>query len=137
MPVLLISFPIAEAILVNSDLLPSPLPWLCNSRCLASARGGSDDLLRMDSTHARNSFVLSCMGIAVALKHASITNLTGRWSETENERERDTVKNKDMCLSENKSDFTARNVDGGGARRALSQSGNSARGARKNLAQRG
>ena len=61
--VLLISFAIPVAILVNSDLVLPSFPCDCSRRCFASARAGKDDLFRMDSTQALNSFVRSCTGI--------------------------------------------------------------------------
>lgn len=63
--VLLMSLPIADAIFVNSDLLPPPL-LCCSSRCFCSAtlRAGTEDRLRIDSTQALNSLVRSWTGIA-------------------------------------------------------------------------
>jgi len=60
--VLLMSFPIALAMRVNS-LLPSARACLSRSRCLPGFFGGKDERLRMDSTQARNSFVRSCDGM--------------------------------------------------------------------------
>lgn len=63
--VLLMSFPIPDAILEKS-LFPPLLPWACMSRCFASdPREGKDDRERIDSTQALNSFVRSWTGIVV------------------------------------------------------------------------
>lgn len=80
--VLLISLAMDDAIRLNSDLLSGPLP-LGSKRCFASApRCGKEDRLRMDSTHARNSFVLSCTGmisgeIRIRLKTEGRVSLEG------------------------------------------------------------
>lgn len=56
----------AVAMRENSLLLASGLLPFCRSLCFASAlpRDGIEDLLRIDSTHARNSLVRSCIGIS-------------------------------------------------------------------------
>lgn len=60
---LLISFPIPAAMREKS-LFPPLLPCDWSNLCFASEREGREDLVRIDSTHARNSLVLSWTGIA-------------------------------------------------------------------------
>lgn len=62
---LLISFPIPDAILEKS-LFPPLFPWAWSSRCFASdPREGKEDRVRIDSTQALNSFVRSWTGIVI------------------------------------------------------------------------
>jgi hypothetical protein len=58
------SFPISLAIFENSVLFPVfAFPWPLRRRCLYSGLEGYEERLRIDSTHALNSFVLSCTGM--------------------------------------------------------------------------
>jgi len=58
------SFPISLAIFENSLLFPVfTFPWPLRRRCLCSGLEGYEERLRIDSTHALNSFVLSCTGM--------------------------------------------------------------------------
>jgi hypothetical protein len=56
------SFPIPDAIVVNSLLAPGTRP-LDNNRCLDSALAESEVRLRIESTQDLNSFVRSWTGI--------------------------------------------------------------------------
>jgi hypothetical protein len=58
------SFPISLAIFENSLLFPVfAFPCPLSRRCLCSSFEGYEERLRIDSTQALNSFVLSCTGM--------------------------------------------------------------------------
>lgn len=75
--VLLISFPMAEAMRENS-VLGVPLAWPWSRRCFASAVfAGKADLFRIESTQVRNSFVLSW--IAMSSRRVSMEEVLNIW----------------------------------------------------------
>lgn len=61
-----ISFPMPTAMRVNSLLLASFPPDSSLCRC-SDMRVGAAERERIDSTHALNSFVRSCIGITVCV----------------------------------------------------------------------
>ena len=92
------SFPISLAIFEKSLLFPVfAFPWPLRRRCFCSGFEGYEERLRIDSTHALNSCVLSCTGM-LSMPELLFVNLVNETSGSCQRRKRSQVQGL-LCTS--------------------------------------